>query len=112
MSLRTVAPIAYTIPMDGTVGELMAKTKISHMRPAHIHFAVDAPGFHRVVTHLFQKGDEYIDTDVVYGVKEPLIVEFTKKSGGKAPNGETLNEPFYEVRYDFVLQKQAKAQAA
>jgi len=110
--LRTVAPIAYTIPMDGTVGELMAKTKISHMRPAHIHFAVDAPGFHRVVTHLFQKGDRYIDTDVVYGVKEPLIVEFTKKSGGKAPNGETLNEPFYEVRYDFVLQKQAKAQAA
>ena len=111
-SLRTVAPIAYTIPMDGTVGALMQKTKISHMRPAHIHFCVEAPGYHRVVTHLFQKGDDFIDTDVVYGVKEPLIVEFTKKSSGKAPNGEVLNEPFYEVRYDFVLQKQAKAQAA
>jgi hydroxyquinol 1,2-dioxygenase len=111
-SLRTVAPIAYTIPMDGTVGELMAKTKISHMRPAHIHFAVSAPGYHKVTTHLFQKGDKYIATDVVYGVKEPLIVEFTKKSGGKAPNGETIDGPFYVVHYDFVLQKQAKAQAA
>jgi hydroxyquinol 1,2-dioxygenase len=111
-SVRTVAPIAYTIPMDGTVGELMEKTRISHMRPAHIHFAVSAPGYHKVTTHLFQKGDSFIETDVVYGVKEPLIVDFTKKSGGKAPNGETLNEPFYVVQYDFVLQKQAKAQAA
>ncbi len=111
-SVRTVAPIAYTIPMDGTVGELMEKTRISHMRPAHIHFAVSAPGYHKVTTHLFQKGDSFIETDVVYGVKEPLIVDFTKKSGDKAPNGETLNEPFYVVHYDFVLQKQAKAQAA
>jgi hydroxyquinol 1,2-dioxygenase len=111
-ALRTVAPIGYTIPIDGTIGELMKRTKISHMRPAHIHFAISAPGYHGVVTHLFQKGDRYIDTDVVYGVKEPLIVEFTKKSGGKAPTGETLDEPFYEVQYDFVLQKLAKAQAA
>lgn len=110
--VRTVAPIAYTIPMDGTVGELMTKTDIGHMRPAHIHFAVSAPGYHHVVTHLFQKGDKYIETDVVYGVKEPLIVEFTKKSGGKTPTGEVLNEPFYEVRYDFVLQAKAQAQAA
>jgi hydroxyquinol 1,2-dioxygenase len=110
--VRTVAPIAYTIPMDGTVGELVSKTRISHFRPAHIHFAVEAPGYHKVVTHLFQKGDEYIETDVVYGVKEPLIVEFIKKPPGKAPNGETMKEPYYEVRYDFVLQREAKAQAA
>lgn len=111
-AVRTVAPIAYTIPMDGTVGELMERTEISHFRPAHIHFAVSAPGYHNVVTHLFQKGDEYIETDVVYGVKEPLIVEFTKKSGGKTPTGETLNEPFYEVRYDFILKRKAQAKAA
>jgi hydroxyquinol 1,2-dioxygenase len=110
--IRTVAPIAYTIPMDGTVGELMNRTNISHMRPAHIHFAITAPGYHGCVTHLFQKGDEFIETDVVYGVKEPLIVEFVKKPPGKAPNGETVATAFYEVRYDFVLQKQAEALAA
>jgi hydroxyquinol 1,2-dioxygenase len=111
-ALRTVAPIGYTIPMDGPVGELVSNTNISHMRPAHIHFCVEAAGYHRVVTHLFQQGDEYIDSDVVYGVKEPLIVDFKKKSGGKTPTGETLNEPFYVVEYDFVLKKLAKAQAA
>lgn len=107
--VHTVAPIGYTIPMDGPVGELMKKTKISEFRPAHIHFCLEAPGYHRIVTHLFKKGDQYITTDVVYGVKEPLITEFVKKpAGAKAPNGETMKEPFYEVHYDFVLQKAAK----
>lgn len=110
--IRTVAPVGYTIPMDGTVGELMQRTKISHYRPAHIHFVVEAPGYHRIVTHLFQRGDRYIDTDVVYGVKEPLIVDFKQVPGGKAPNGETLSSPFYLVHYDFVLQKTAIAKAA
>jgi hydroxyquinol 1,2-dioxygenase len=111
--IRTVAPIAYTIPMDGTVGKLMNRTHVSHMRPAHIHFAIDAPGYHGLVTHLFQAGDQYIDEDAVYGVKEPLIVEFEKMpAGGTAPNGEIMNEPFYVVRYDFLLEKKAQAAAA
>jgi hydroxyquinol 1,2-dioxygenase len=111
-AIRTVAPIAYTIPMDGTVGELMERTNISHMRPAHIHFAISAPGYHACVTHLFRKGDEFIETDVVYGVKEPLIVQFIERPPGKAPTGETVSTPFYEIKYDFVLQKAAQALAA
>jgi hydroxyquinol 1,2-dioxygenase len=110
--VRTVAPIAYTIPMDGTIGELVSRTNISHMRPAHIHFCIESPGHHRVVTHLFQRGCPYIETDVVYGVKEPLIVDFVQRPPGKAPNGETVDTPFYEIKYDFVLQKQAAAMAA
>jgi hydroxyquinol 1,2-dioxygenase len=110
--IRTVAPIGYTIPMDGPVGELMKKTAISHMRPAHIHFCLEAPGYHRVVTHLFQRGCPYIETDVVYGVKEPLIVDFVKKPAGTAPGGEKVDTPFYVINYDFVLQKSAKAAAA
>jgi hydroxyquinol 1,2-dioxygenase len=111
--IRTVAPISYTIPMDGTIGELMNRTTMSHMRPAHIHFAIGAPGYHGLVTHLFQAGDEWINDDAVYGVKAPLIVEFKKMpAGGKAPTGETINEPFYVVNYDFVLERKAQAAAA
>jgi hydroxyquinol 1,2-dioxygenase len=106
-AIRTVAPIGYTVPMDGTVGELMKRTRISHMRPAHIHFEVRAPGYKSVTTHLFRRGDQYIETDVVFGVKEPLIVDFQEKQGGEAPNGERLGAPFCEVRYDFVLQRAA-----
>ena len=111
-SIRTVAPISYTIPMDGPVGAFFNRTDMSHMRPAHIHFAISAPGFHYLVTHLFQKGDEFIQNDVVYGVKDALIVEFVKKPPGKASNGEMVDTPFYEVKYDFVLEQQAQALAA
>jgi hydroxyquinol 1,2-dioxygenase len=111
-AIRTVAPIAYTIPMDGTVGELMNRTNISHMRPAHVHFAVTAPGYESLVTHLFRRGDEYIENDVVYGVKEPLIVDFVERPPGKAPTGEVMTTPYYEVKYDFVLQRKAEALAA
>jgi hydroxyquinol 1,2-dioxygenase len=111
-TIRTVAPISYTIPMDGPIGEFFGRTNMSHMRPAHIHFAISAPGYHGVVTHLFQKGDEYIESDVVYGVKAPLVVEFVKRPAGKAPNGEMIGTPFYEVKYDFVLEQQQAALAA
>jgi hydroxyquinol 1,2-dioxygenase len=111
--IRTVKPISYTIPMDGTIGELMNRTNMSHMRPAHIHFAVNAPGYHGLVTHLFESGDEWINDDAVYGVKEPLIVEFKKMpAGSKAPSGELMNEPFCVVHFDFVLERMAQAVAA
>jgi hydroxyquinol 1,2-dioxygenase len=110
-AVRTVVPIGYTIPMDGTVGEVVGRAKISHMRPAHIHFRLDAPGYREVVTHLFRRGDRYIDTDAVFAVKEPLIVDFEAHAPGKAPNGETVAAPYYVVRYDFVLQPMAPATA-
>jgi hydroxyquinol 1,2-dioxygenase len=49
---------------------------------------------------------------VVYGVKEPLIVDFVKKPPGKAPTGEMVATPFYEVKYDFVLEQKQAALAA
>jgi hydroxyquinol 1,2-dioxygenase len=104
--VRTVVPIGYTIPMDGTVGELVDKAAISHMRPAHIHFILTAPGHRQVVTHLFQQGDQYLDSDAVFAVKEPLIVDFEQQPAGKAPNGETIDGPYYVVHYDFVLQQE------
>jgi hydroxyquinol 1,2-dioxygenase len=112
-AFRTVVPIAYTIPMDGPVGELMNMTNMEHMRPAHMHFAIEAPGYHGVVTHIFESGDRYIDIDVVYAVKEALITDFRKMpAGSKAPTGELVNEPFTVVHYDFVLERLAQAAAA
>ena len=49
--VRTITPKGYTIPMDGTVGDLIGRTDISHFRPAHVHFLVTAPGFEPLITH-------------------------------------------------------------
>lgn len=102
--VRTIAPLGYTIPMDGPVGALIGKTEISEYRPAHIHFMFDEPGHKKLITHLFQQDTDYLDTDVVFGVKDPLITPFIEHPAGPGPDGQTLDTPFLVCHYDFVLQ--------
>jgi hydroxyquinol 1,2-dioxygenase len=102
--VRTIAPKGYTIPMDGTVGALISRTDISEYRPAHVHFRVDGPGFEPLVTHLFREGAPYLDTDVVFGTKQQLVVRFERHDGGVTPAGVELDRPWLQARYDFVLQ--------
>lgn len=102
--LRTVAPTGYSIPMDGPVGELVARTAISHFRPAHVHFLITAPGHRPLITHLFQEGAQYLDSDVVFGTKAELVVAFEPREPGPTPDGGRIDEPWLEARYDFVLQ--------
>jgi hydroxyquinol 1,2-dioxygenase len=101
--LWTIAPKGYAIPMDGPVGELIDKTEISYYRPSHFHALVLADGYQPLVTHLFREGAPYLENDVVFGVRKPLITAFTKHEPGAAPGGQVLNEPWYTADYDFVL---------
>jgi hydroxyquinol 1,2-dioxygenase len=105
--VRTIAPKGYTIPMDGPVGDLISRTEISHFRPAHIHFLINVPGFEPLITHLFEEGAEYLDSDVVFGTKQELVVAFEPREPGATPDGGKSERPWSEARYDFVLQRQA-----
>ncbi len=102
--LRTIAPTGYSIPMDGPVGELIGQTDISHFRPAHVHFLLNVPGFRPLITHLFQEGAEYLDSDVVFGTKEELVVGYEHHEPGPTPDGGTSDVPWVSATYDFVLQ--------
>ncbi len=102
--VRTIAPKGYTIPMDGPVGDLISRTTISHFRPAHVHFLINVPGFEPLITHLFQEGAEYLDSDVVFGTKQELVVAFEPREPGGTPCGGSVDRPWLEARYDFVLQ--------
>ena len=102
-AVKTIAPLGYAIPMDGPVGELILKTDISYFRPAHIHFILTAPGYQKIITHLFKRGTEYLDKDVVFGVKEELVADFSKQPPGVTPTGEVSAEPFWVINYDFTL---------
>src|SRR3954467_8397263 len=102
-----IAPLGYSIPMDGPVGDLIGRTEISHFRPAHIHFLLAVPGYEPLITHLFQEGAEYLDSDVVFGTKQELVVAFERREPGATPDGGESAEPWFEGRYDFVLQPAA-----
>lgn len=101
--LWTIAPKGYAIPMDGPVGQLIGQTEISYYRPSHFHAMVLAPGYQPLVTHLFRQGAPYLENDVVFGVRQPLITPFKKHEPGSAPGGQTMDEPWYTADYDFVL---------
>lgn len=100
---RTIKPRHYPIPTDGPVGELLLATGRHPMRPAHIHFLIDAPGYQRLVTHLFVRGDDYLASDAVFGVKDSLVVDFVRNESATAAARYQVRSPFYEVEYDFCL---------
>jgi hydroxyquinol 1,2-dioxygenase len=102
-SFWSVLPEAYPIPTDGPVGELLAAAGRGPMRPAHVHFMVSAPGYKTLTTHVFVAGDEYLDRDAVFGVKSSLIAAFERHEAGTAPDGRTIDTPFYTLSYDLVL---------
>lgn len=99
----SVLPTAYPIPHDGPVGKLLEATGRHPWRPAHLHFKLAAPEFQTVVTHLFVKGDPYLESDAVFGVKDSLICEFPRHDAGVAPDGRGMASPWHRLEYDFVL---------
>ncbi|MFD4603783.1 intradiol ring-cleavage dioxygenase [Streptomyces sp. NPDC058464] len=101
---RTIVPCHYPIPIDGPVGRLLAAADRHPFRPAHIHFIVEAPGYETVTTHVFDKEDPYLDTDVVFGVKESLIRTFAVTDDEERAVRLGLPNPFREVRFDCVLR--------
>jgi hydroxyquinol 1,2-dioxygenase len=102
--IRTIAPKGYSIPMDGPVGELIRQTDISHFRPAHVHFLLNVPGYRPLITHLFEEGAQFLDSDVVFGTKQELVVGYQHHEPGPTPDGGTCEVPWASATYDFVLQ--------
>ncbi|MDP2073982.1 intradiol ring-cleavage dioxygenase [Hydrogenophaga sp.] len=83
---------AYPIPDDGPVGDMLKATKRHPWRPAHLHFLIQAPGYQTLITHVFRNGDQYLDSDAVFGVRESLIADWLPQADGR-----------YLVEFDFVL---------
>jgi catechol 1,2-dioxygenase len=102
---RTVKPSSYPIPTDGPVGKMLIAMGRHPMRPAHIHFIVGAPNHEPVTTHIFVDGDEYLDSDAVFGVKESLIEPFVSSYDPVEAARLGLATPFYRASHDFVLAR-------
>lgn len=99
----SVRPRPYPIPADGPVGVLLRAAGRSPMRPAHVHFRAAAEGLETLTTHVFAEGDEYLESDAVFGVKHELIAPFEHHEPGVAPDGTRQATPFYTMSYDLVL---------
>jgi hydroxyquinol 1,2-dioxygenase len=101
---RTILPCSYPIPTDGPVGEMIKQVGRHPMRPAHVHFLVNAPGHEPLITHVFVEGDKYIDSDVVFGVKDELIAKVEKRSDATMPDGKKADGPWHLMTYEFHVK--------
>lgn len=93
-SFQGIKPVSYPVPVDGPVGDVLRGMGRHPYRPAHTHVIVTAPGFQKLVTHVFVGDDPYIDSDTVFGVKESLKAPFEP-----VEDGETA----WLCPFDFVL---------
>jgi catechol 1,2-dioxygenase len=100
---RGVKPKFYPIPDDGPVGKLLTALGRHPYRPAHLHFIIEAPGFARLVTHIFDPDDPYINSDAVFGVKESLMAEFKPVSDPEKAKAAGFSGPYLDTEFNFVL---------
>jgi len=111
---RAVVPVAYPIPGDGPVGELLHAMGRHNMRPNHLHLTAEAPGFQKLVTALYPKGDPFIASDAVFGVKKSLVVELeeVKDEADTRRRGFPTGSSYKLIKFDIVLvpvEKSAEA---
>jgi hydroxyquinol 1,2-dioxygenase len=103
--LVAIKPVSYPVPDDGPVGQMLRALGRHPYRPAHIHFIVSAAGYQPVTTHLFASGDPYLESDVVFGTKDSLVVDFVRHESPEEAAGYGVRAPFYTAGYDFVLRR-------
>jgi protocatechuate 3,4-dioxygenase beta subunit len=102
--VKTTRPVAYQVPNDGPVGDMLRAANRHPWRPAHTHFLITAPGYASLTTHIFDSIDPYLNSDVVFGVKDSLIVKFEEhKTEDEAAKKFGAKPPFCTATYDFVL---------
>jgi len=99
----SIRPTSYPIPMDGPVGRMIERSGRHPNRPGHIHMIVSADRHVPVTTHLFVASSPYIESDIVFGVRDSLVIPFGRHDAGKAPDGRVMNRPFWSAHYDFRL---------
>lgn len=95
---RGIKPVAYPIPDDGPVGQMLGHLGRHPYRPAHMHFIISCAGYDTIVTHTFADGDAYLQSDAVFGVKQSLIAAFHPVAGG---------ETKWRSNFDFVMNRGA-----
>ena len=99
----SIKPTYYPVPDDGPVGDMLRRMGRHPNRPGHIHLMVYRDGYVPLTTHLFPADSPYLDSDAVFGVRDSLVVPFTRHEAGMAPDGRVLDCAFHTMQRDIHL---------
>jgi hydroxyquinol 1,2-dioxygenase len=110
-AFRTIRPVDYPIPDDGPVGRMLKATGRHPWRPAHVHIIATAEDCVPVTTHVFDSASPYLDSDVVFGVKQSLVHTFAAHDPASEAAPPGIDGRWYTVDVDIVLQPLVPARA-
>jgi maleylacetate reductase len=102
LRFRTILPSEYPIPTDGPVGTMLKASGRHPYRAPHLHFMIHAAGHRPLITQLFVEGGKFLDSDAVFGVKDALIIPFTRHDG-PTPDATTADQGWRSVDFAFRI---------
>ena len=76
------------------------------MRPAHVHFFVEAHGYRKLTTQINIDGDKYLHDDFAFGTRDELIPPVERVSEAGEIHKAGLNAPFARIKFNFNLIKE------
>ena len=100
---RSVKPAGYPIPVTGPVGALLRAAGRHNLRPAHIHFLIDKPGFKTQFSQVYASDDPNLQTDVQFAVSHALIGQMVRHEDQPAPAAD-VSGPWYSLDHHFVIE--------
>lgn len=110
---RSIVPMGYGCPPDGSTQQLLDKLGRHGRRPAHIHFFVTAPGQRKLTTQINIDGDEYLWDDFAFASREGLVPKVTHVSDAREIAKREAGKPFASIDFDFhLLAEKPNAPAA
>jgi catechol 1,2-dioxygenase len=107
ITFRSVKPIGYPVPVGGPVGALLRAQGRHNMRPAHLHFLIDKPGFEPQFSQVYSADDPFVDGDVQFGVTQALLARYVRHEPGpgEPPPAADVTGPWYTLRQRFVITR-------
>jgi catechol 1,2-dioxygenase len=104
ISVRSVKPAGYPIPIDGPTGDLLRAQGRHNMRPAHLHVLAKKDGFKTLISQVYVQDDKFLETDVQFGVTRHLIGNYVRHENEAAPAPD-VKGPWYSLAHDFVMER-------
>lgn len=106
IAFRSVKPAGYPIPVSGPVGDLLRAQGRHNMRPAHIHFMINKPGYKTQFSQVYSSDDPYLETDVQFGVTEALVGHYVLHEGQAEPApADDVQGDWYSLQHHFTVLK-------
>lgn len=100
---RSIVPVGYACPPNGTTQRLLDLLGRHGQRPAHIHFFVSAPGHRKLTTQINIDGDEYLWDDFAFASREGLVPPIVRISDAAKIKEHGLDKPYASIDFDFRL---------